>query len=73
MPSFAVPIWYPAFPHGLRKVAKSISLRYGMLNVLKVNQSNVPARRAVRLFVVTKLIWLPARSPQIDCQLNEII
>ena len=42
-----------------------------MSNVLKIRESKVLARSPVRLFVLAKLKWLPARSPQHDCHLNE--
>jgi hypothetical protein len=64
MHSFVVTIWYTAFAYFFTKAAKSISLGYGTLNVLKISESRVSARSPIRLFVLIILIWLPANSPQ---------
>ena len=70
---FVAPIWFPSFAHISTIAAKSISWRYGMLNLLKINEFEVSARSPVRLLILVKLVWLPAHSPQHDCHMNEII
>jgi hypothetical protein len=42
------------------------------LNVLKIDESKASARSPLRLFVLVKLIWLPACASHHDCQTNQI-